>query len=373
MVLASHVPTYAQTKASEDRPAQKAGYVLAEKSDVPIMQVLTGRAVSKNRTQVRPRVGGVINEVLYTPGTSVDEGTALFSIDPVTYEIALAVAKANVERSTADLNSAKAAFDRAESLRGSVTSKAAIEATEATLLKAKASLGESEANFRLAETQLQWTTVRAPISGIIDVSAVAIGDLVTANQANALAEIVQSDPIYIDLTEPYQMRVRLQDRASSGEITLTEPKLAIILENGRRVEGTAKLLSTSASVSTTTGSHVLRFEMPNPERAVMPGMFLKAELTVAKTEAFLVPQRATTRERDGTLVAWVDDDGQARKRKLVESGTLGNNWIVSQGLKTGDRLLIDGTSRIRDGQKVEAVLAFIDEQGVVRDVAQKSN
>jgi membrane fusion protein (multidrug efflux system) len=375
IMVSAHCQSFAQAPGGGkgEQPPQKAGFIVVEKTVVPVTQTLTGRAVSKNRTQVRPRVGGVINKVLYTAGTLVEEGAPLFSIDPVTYEIAVSVAQANVERTRADFESANASFERAQSLQGAVTSKAVREQAEAAMLKAKASMNESEANLRLAETQLEWTTVRAPISGIVDVAAVATGDLVTASQATTLAEIVQTDPVYVDLTEPYPVRQRLQEREAKGEVTLADPELSIILDNGRRVDGDATLLSTSASVSTTTGSRMLRFEMPNEKGFVAPGMFLQAELTLGKTEAILVPQRATTRERDGSLFAWVDDNGQARKRKLVESGTFQTNWVVLSGLEVGDKLLIDGTNRIRDGQKLESVQAYIDELGVVRDVASKTN
>lgn len=376
VLLTAHCPSYAQApggRGSADQAPQKAGFILLEKTEVPVTQVLTGRAVSKNRTQVRPRVGGVITTVLYTAGSFVEEGTPLFSIDPVTYEIALSVAEASVERNRADFESAKTSFDRAQSLQGSVTSKAAREQAEAAMLKAKASLSEAEANLRLAETQLEWTTVRAPISGVVDVAAIATGDLVTANQATALAEIVQTDPVYIDLTEPYPVRLRLQERERKGEVKLIEPELSIVLDDGNRVDGNAKLLSSSASVSTTTGSRTLRFEMPNPNGHIAPGMFLQAELKLGKTDAILVPQRATTRERDGSLNAWVDDNGVARKRKLQENGTYETNWVVLSGLNAGDKLLIDGINRIRDGQKLESVQAYIDELGVVRDVASKTN
>jgi membrane fusion protein (multidrug efflux system) len=376
ITLVAQCPSYAQApggKPSGEQPPQKAGYIVVEKSEVPVTQVLTGRAVSKNRTQVRPRVGGVISSVLYSPGSFVEEGTPLFAIDPVTYEIAVSVAQANVERSRADFESANASFDRAQSLQGSVTSKAAREQAEAAMLKAKASLSESEANLRLAETQLEWTTVRAPISGVVDVAAIATGDLVTASQATALAEIVQTDPVYVDLTEPYPVRLRLQERERKGEVKLIEPELSIVLDNGNRVDADAKMLSTSASVSTTTGSRTLRFEMANPQGLIAPGMFLQAELKLGRTEAVLVPQRATTRERDGTLIAWVDDNGQARKRRLQESGTYETNWVILSGVEPGEKLLIDGTNRIRDGQKLDSVQAYIDELGVVRDLASKTN
>lgn len=344
-----------------------AGYITAAKSDVPVSFVLTGRALAQNATQLRPRVGGTITEILYTPGTRVEAGTPLFAIDPLTYRVALAAAEADRSRAEADLRSAQTAFDRVSQLQGSAASRAAFDEAEAALLKAKASLGEAEANLDLARARLDWTTVRAPITGIVGVPQVAVGDLVTDSQSAPLAEIVQIDPIHVDLTEPYPTRLRIDRRAEEGEIALQEPVLTLVLDDGRRIEGRARLVSSAATVSTTTGTRLLRFEVTNPEGLIAPGMFLHGDLVVGRTSAFLIPQRATQRERDGTLTAWLEVAGKATKRALTESGTHGNAWVVQSGLEQGDRVLVDGTNNLREGQAIAPVPVEIDGMGVVRD------
>ena len=351
-----------------DAPPRPAGYVTLSMESVPVRSVLTGRAVAPNATQLRPRVGGVITEILYSPGAQVAVGDPLFTIDPLTYLTALASAEATLARAEASLTSAQSAYDRALRLRQSSTaSQAAFETAETALLTAQASRKEAEAALTLARAQADWTTIRSPIAGIIGTAQVAIGDLVTANQANALAEIVQINPILIDLTEPYPTRLRIEGRAARGEIVMGEPDLTLILDDGQRIEGAAKLLSSGATVSTTTGTRLLRFEVPNPNGRISPGMFLRAELTLGSQQALLVPQRATTRERDGSLTAWVAEDNIARKRTLIDEGTWGNAWVVRGGLKPDEMLLVDGTTNLRDGAKLAPVLAEIDPQGVVRD------
>jgi membrane fusion protein (multidrug efflux system) len=351
-----------------------AGYMVVEETDVAVRYRLTGRAVSLNDTQLRPRVGGAITAILYTPGGVVQAGDPLFAIDPLTYEAALASATATRQGAEADLSAARTAFDRAERLRAaSATSEANWETAHVTLLKAEATLARAQADEDLARAQLGWTTVRAPIAGVISVPKVALGDLVTQNQGDPLADIVQIDPIYLDLSEPYSERLRIEGRAARGEITLTEPGLALLLGDGRRIDSVAKLVSTGATVSQTTGTRLLRFELANPRGVIAPGLFLHAELAVGTQRAILVPQRATARQRDGTLTAWVTVGGKAERRKLTEVGTDGNAWIVTGGLAAGDWVLIDGTSNLRDGQEVAPVPAEIDENGVVQDIRPAGN
>lgn len=362
----SALPAAAQTTPA----VPKTGYVVLSSSDVPVTLTLTGRAVALSTTQIRPRVGGTITAIPYTPGSHVEAGTPLFEIDPLTYEIAVSVAEASLARIKADLVTAEQNFERAERLQGSATSRTAFEQAEAALLKARASLGESEANLRLARAQLDWTVIRAPISGTVGVADVAVGDLLTQNQATSLTEIVQSDPILVDLTEPYPTRLRIEAAAARGEVNLQEPALTLVLDGGQRIEGAAKLVSTGATVSTTTGTRRLRFEVKNPGRIMAPGMFLHAELELGSSKAILVPQRAAQRERDGTLATWVAVDGKAVKRLLVERGTHGNDWVIISGVSEGDKLLVDGLNGLRDGQGIEPVAVEIDDMGVVRDLPQ---
>lgn len=373
VIVATAVPAAAQQQGAAPQAPAKAGYMEATSSTVPVTITLTGRALAQNATQVRPRVGGALTAILYAPGTRVTAGTPLFSIDPLTYEVALAAAEAERTRAEADYTSAKLAFDRADRLQGSATSRSSFEDAQAVLLKAQATLGAAEASLKLAKAQLDWTTIRAPLTGTVGVPQVSVGDLVTQNQSEALAEIVQVDPIHVDLTEPYPTRLRIEARAAAGEVTMTDPQLTLILDDGRRVEGAAKLVSTGATISTTTGTRILRFEVANADRLIAPGMFLHGELQVGQTTAFLVPQRAAQRQRDGSLTVWLAVDGKAKKQVVVEAGTHGNAWVVMSGLKTGDRILIDGTTNLRDGQAVEPVPATIDENGVVQDTAAAGN
>lgn len=373
LILISCLPAgaMAQQGPAQALPGAPAtvGYMEMATADVPVMQVLTGRAVAPTATQLRPRVSGELTAILYTPGTRVEAGTPLFSIDPLTYRTALAAAEASMARAAADLQAAEVNFNRISALRGSATSQAALDEAETQLLKAKATAAEAGAQAELARAQLDWTTVRAPVAGIVGVPLVSLGDLLTQGQAQALAEIVQIDPIHIDLSEPYPARLRIEGRVARGEVTLLDPELTLVLEGGHRVESGARLISSGATVSATTGTRILRFEAANPGGLIAPGMFLQAELTLGVQRAILVPQRATMRERDGRLSAWVAVGGKAEKRFLSEAGTSDSSWVVLGGLSDGDQLLMDGTSTIREGQEVNPVLVLIDAAGVVRDAS----
>lgn len=348
------------------------GYIEVEAAEVPVRQILTGRAVAKNATQLRPRVGGEIIAILYNPGVMVEAGTPLFRIDPLTYQAELASAEANLASAAAELQASEAAFERMASLRSSAaTSQAAYDTAEAALLKARASHAAAEAKVNLAKAQLDWTTVRAPISGLVGVAQVSLGDLVTQGQSQPLTEIVQIDPIQIDLSEPYQVRLRVEARAERGEVTLDAPEMALVVEGGAKLEGRARLVSSAATVSATTGTRTIRFEMDNPEGRIAPGMFVQAELTLGRERAVLVPQRATERARDGRLSAWVAKDGKAEKRWLTETGTSGSSWVVQAGIEAGDWLLMDGITKLREGMEISPVPVFIDDEGVVRDAAGK--
>ncbi|MCL4067564.1 efflux RND transporter periplasmic adaptor subunit [Pseudomonas sp. GX19020] len=359
-------PAMAQETPS---PPPKAGYVVLERASVPVQQLLTGRAVARSATQLRPRVGGEITAILYTPGAQVEAGTPLFTIDPLTYRAALASAEASLARASADLKAAETSYGRVSALRGSSASQAALDIAETDLLKAQAGLAEAESGVDLARAQLDWTTIRAPITGIVGVAQVSVGDLVTQGQAQALAEIVQVDPVLVDLSEPYQTRLAIEARAERGEIELITPELVLVLDGGRRIAGQAALVSSAATVSSSTGTRTLRFEVLNPGGMIAPGMFVQAELTLARQQAILVPQRATQRERDGRLSAWIAVDGKVTKRYLTETGTWEAAWIVQAGLEPGDWLLLDGINTMREGREITPVPVTIDAQGVVRDLA----
>lgn len=369
-VIAPQAIAQQAAASAQEAPPAPAGYMVLGESEVPVRLDLTGRAVASNVTRLRPRVGGMIAEILYAPGTMVKTGDPLFTIDPLTYETALASATATREGAEATVTNARTTHERARRLHeANAGSEAALEDATVALQRAEAALAAAGAAERLARAQLDWTTVRAPFAGIIGVAAVAIGDLVTANQSDPLAEIVATDPILIDLGEPYAARLRIEARIAAGEVVPVSPELTLTLEDGRRVTGKARLVNAGATVSPTTGTRVLRFELDNSDSLIAPGSFVHAELVLGRERAILVPQRATQRERDGTLTAWIARDGKAEQRKLTETGTEGNAWVVTAGLAPGDWLLIDGTDTLREGAAVAPVAATIDADGVVRDTA----
>lgn len=355
------------------------GVMVLETATVPVSTTLPGRAVSANAALIRPRVGGIITQILFTPGARVEVGAPLFQLDPLQYQAALATAEARLARARAALPVAETAYDRAKALAATeATSRSALQSAEAEALKARADVAEAEADLRLAQAELSWTTITAPVSGVIGVPLAAVGDVVTANQAAALAELVQLDPIYVDVTEPSVSAMRMAERVARGEVTPRAPELRLMLENGRPHDAPGRLVSPTATVSPTTGTRLLRFTVPNPDGTILPGMFLRGDLALGETRAILVPQRATERAPDGSLTAFFVEEGRARKRVLVELGTHDNAWIVQTGAGPGDVLVVDGLNTLRDGAEVTTVPVAIDPLGVVRgaattDAARKVN
>lgn len=353
------------------RGPAEVGVMTLQTGVVPVSVTLPGRAVAHAATAIRPRVGGIITEILYTPGTQVTAGAPLFRIDPLTYEAALVSARAALARSEAQLPVAEAALSRAQKLEGAASTTATLDAARAAALAARADVDEARAQLNLAEAQLSWTEVKAPIPGIIGVAAVSVGDLVTASQSDALAELVQIDPIYVDVTEPSVNGLRLAERIAKGELRATDAaRLRLTLEDGTPYAPPGELIAPAPTVSATTATRSLRFRFPNPDGRILPGMFLRGDLEQGMIDAILVPQRATSRAPDGSLNAWVAEGGKARARKLVAAGTHGNSWVVTAGVTAGETLLVDGTTNLREGDEVKPLPVTIDALGVVRNVDQ---
>lgn len=371
-VLAALVALLPVSAGAQMRPGGPVtvGVMVLETATVPVSTTLPGRAVSANAALIRPRVGGIITQILFTPGARVEAGAPLVQLDPLQYEAALVTAQARLARARAALPVAETAFDRARALAATAaTSQSALQSAEAEALKARADVAEAEADLHLAQAQLSWTTITAPVAGVIGVPLAAVGDVVTANQAAALAEVVQLDPIHVDVTEPVVSAMRLAEQVARGEVTRRAPELWLTLENGQPHDTPGQLISPTATVSPTTGTRMLRFSVANPDGTILPGMFLRGDLALGDTSAVLVPQRATERAPDGSLTAYFVEEGRARKRVLVEAGTHDNAWILRSGAVPGDVLVVDGLNTLRDGAEVTTVPVAIDALGVVRDTA----
>ena len=345
------------------------GVVEMTLQEVPRVVTSPGRAVAFQEVEVRPRVGGVIEEILYTPGQSLDVGDPLFRIDDASYLAAVATARANVATAEANLPVMQAAYDRAEQLSGRGFTEAEVEAARASLAEAQATLDSTRAALAFAETELSWTTLKSPIAGRADVATVSVGDLVTAGQTDALTTIVRSDPIYVDMMEASARILSFRKGIAEGTLKQNDVLQATLtMENGDVFRGTGQMVTPGNDVSTTTGTVTIRFVFDNPEHVIIPGMFVRGEVTLGTMQSFLVPQRAATRGNSGQLTAYiVGEDGTAEQVVLEDDGSYQNAWIVREGLSEGDRLIVDGLSSLRPGQAVTPVAAIIDEDGISRD------
>lgn len=342
-------------------------------TDVPVSTTMPGRAVAKEQTEIRPRVEGVIKEISYTPGKHVQEGDLLFRLDSETYEAALASAEAALDSAKATLSTAQASYDRTAKLEGVGASTSDLESAQAALAQAKASVKSAEANLQQAQLDLDRVEIRSPISGIPDVPVYSVGSLVTANQSDALTTVTRLNPIYVDVSESSARRMRIGELFDDGALTQgKELDVVLTLENGEVYDRKGTLVSPGVIVSTTTGSIDSRFEFDNPERKIFPGQFLRAEVVFGTTRGILVPQRATTRQSDGSLTAFIAEDGTAHQVTLSYNGTADNSWIVTDGVEVGDKIILDGLSNLRDGSEITTVPVTINAAGVVEDVANKT-
>ncbi|WP_423209711.1 efflux RND transporter periplasmic adaptor subunit [Paracoccus yeei] len=348
---------------------RQVGVVSVKAESVPLVSTLPGRAVARDAVDIRPRVDGFVTEVLYKPGQPIKAGDPMFRIDPTTYEAAVEEARANLASAKAAVPQAEAAYERSRKLQDSGSTRADLEEALATLEQARASVSAAEAALRMAEAELSWTTITSPLDGLPSVAAVSPGDLVTAGQSDALATVTQLDPIDVDMYEPSARLQRIRDRVESGQITRNETlKAQLTLENGVTYAATGEMVAPGYTVSTSTGAIDFRFRFDNAERRILPGMFVRGTIEIGRIQAFLVPQMATTRSRDGTLSAWVAEDGKAARRVLTEEGVHQNSWIVTEGLQDGDALIVNGTTGLAEGAEIVATPAVIDENGVVRDL-----
>jgi membrane fusion protein (multidrug efflux system) len=365
--------TLAGTAQAQQPPAdagpRQVGVLRVESRPVPLIVTLPGRAVATDSVAIRPRVDGFVAEVLYRPGQPIAAGTPMFRIDATTYEAEEDQARANLASAKAAVPQTEAAYERMRQLQGSAASRSSLEEAQAAMEQARAAEKAAEAALKLAETRLSWTTITSPLDGLPSVADVSPGDLVTAGQSDALATVTQLDPIDVDMYEPSARLQRMRERVETGEIQRSDSlKAQLTLENGTSYDAKGEMVSPGYSVSTSTGAIDFRFRFENGERRILPGMFVRGRIEIGSIEAVLVPQMAATRSRDGSLTAWVAQDGKAVKRLLTEEGVHQNSWIVTAGLASGDTLIVNGSTGLTEGAEVSAVPVEIGEQGVVRDL-----
>lgn len=309
--------------------------------------------------QVRPQVSGLILKRLFEEGHQVQAGDSLYQIDPAPFQAALAQAQASLARAEAELANQQAKLKRYQALRQSgAVSQQEYDQTVASQLQAKADVKTAQAQLQTATLNLQYSQVRAPITGKISRSLVTVGALVNANQTDALATITQLDPIYADFQLSSRELASLKLRQQSGALqqTASAKQVQLIDELGQRWPTAGELLFTEVQVDPSTGTVVLRAKFANPEGKLLPGAFVQVQFTEGQqADAILVPQHAVSRNSKGEPVVYVvNAEQKVEQRTLTVNRSVDHQWLVESGLQAGDQLIIDGVQRIRPGMAVHA-------------------
>ncbi|MBH3415645.1 solvent efflux RND transporter periplasmic adaptor subunit SrpA [Pseudomonas putida] len=310
---------------------------------------LPGRTSAYRVAEVRPQVSGILEKRSFVEGAEVKLGQQLYQIDPRTYEARLRRAEAN--RTTAE-NLAR----RYETLlQTKAVSKQQYD-------DALAAWKQAEADYQVARIDVQYTRVLSPISGRIGRSAVTEGALVTNGQAQSLATVTQLDPIYVDVTQPITKLLGLQKALESGRLQNSgenQSHVSLSLDDGSAYPLPGVLKFSEVSVDPTTGSVTLRAEFPNPDRKLLPGMFVHALLKEGVQQAaILVPQQAISRDTRGVPTVWVvKSDNTVESREVETLRTVGNAWLIGKGVNAGERIITEGVQRVRSGIAVNAVEA----------------
>ena len=319
---------------------------------------LAGRIASFQVAEVRPQVGGILQQRLFTEGADVKAGQALYQIDPATYEAALDSAQAALMKAEANVTPARLKAERfRELLAIKAVSMQEFDVAQAAVKLAGADVAVNRAAVKTARINLEYTKVRSPISGRIGKSAFTPGALVTANQAQALTSVRQLDPVYVDITQSSQDLLRLRAQFTNGELrsAAEEAPVRLKLENGAMYPHEGRLQFTDVSVDESTGMVSLRALFPNPEHILLPGMYVRAVIAEGVDEnALLVPQRALRRDPKGQASVLLVDGGGKVDVRLVDVGrTVGDSWQVLSGLKPGDRVIVEGGQNVRPGMSVK--------------------
>ncbi|MET3711344.1 membrane fusion protein (multidrug efflux system) [Sphingomonas trueperi] len=331
-------------------------YVVVQQQAVPLTSELPGRLSPYESSDVRPQVNGLILERLFTEGDMVRQGQPLYRIDPAPYRAAVASARAALTRAQATIATSEALARRyGELVKINAISKQEAENAVASAAQARADVAAQRAALTTAEIDLARTTIRAPISGKIGRSVFTTGALVSASQANALTTIQRLDPIYVDIQQSSTDILKLRQSIMAGQVARDgKAKVAVTLEDGSAYGPQGTLRFADVTVDETTGSQVIRALFPNPNGLLLPGMFVRARLVEGTQQnAMLVPQRAVSRdERGNPTVLIVGAENKIEPRPIQTSRTAGDSWIVTSGLKPGDKVIVEGAMMLRPGMPV---------------------
>ena len=345
-----------QGGSAQGMPPASVTVVTLHEQPVTLIRELPGRTSAFRVAEVRPQVSGIVQRQLFKEGATVKAGEALYQLDDATYRADYAVAKANVARAEATLVAARLRAERtAELVKTGVVSKPDNDNAVAALGQADADLAASRASLDAAGVQLAHARITSPITGRIGKSAVTEGALVKAEQDAPLATVQQLDPMYVDVTQSSAEFVQLRRELAAG--TLQEHDslpVAILLEDGSRYSHDGTLEFSDVSVDPGTGSYLLRIKAPNPDRLLLPGMYVRALVgNGVRPRGILVPQQGIARDPRGSATALVvGKDNKVELREVKTNRTIGDKWLVDSGLAAGDRVIVEGLQKVQPGAPV---------------------
>lgn len=359
-LLASCASGETERGGGRDGQPVQVGYVVIQPSSVPIENSLPGRVAAFQISEVRPQVSGVILRRLFAEGSVVRQGQTLYQIDPSIYQAQVAQASANLQSARASAEAATARAERYKPLAEmEAVSKQDYTDALAQARQANAAIAQNNALLRTAQINLRYTRVPAPISGRIGLSTFTEGALVTANQAESLTTITRLDPVYVDIQQSAPDLLALRRSLTRGGTVPTTAQVRLTLPDGSDYGYTGTIQFTEVVVNADTGSVTLRARIPNPQSILLPGMFVTAKLAQAiNTTAYLVPQQAVARDPKGNATLWVVGPGNtAVQRTVVAERTEGPNWVVTQGLAAGEKVITQGVGSLREGARIKPVPA----------------
>jgi membrane fusion protein (multidrug efflux system) len=336
------------------------GYVVAQAANAPIVQDLPGRVAAFQISDVRPQVSGVILRRLFKEGAIVHQGQTLYQIDPSLYHAAAAQASANLQSARASAQAANALATRYKPL---AQMQAVAQQDYTTALSqarmANANIAQNAAALRTAQINVRFTSVPAPITGRVGLSAFTEGALVTSGQTNALTTITRLDPVFVDIQQSAADLLSLRRSLAQGGVQPTTAQVRLLLPDGTDYGVTGTVEFSQVIVDPNTGTVTLRASFPNPDNILLPGMFVKARFAQAiDTQAILVPEQALSRDPLGNATVWiVGRTNKAVQKTVIADRTQGANWVVTSGLQPGDKIITQGTGNLRPNETVQPVSA----------------
>jgi len=346
--------------AASASPPTPVGVIVVSEQPVTLAAELPGRTTPYETSDVRPQVDGIIRARLFTEGDYVRQGQPLYRIDPVTYEARVASARAALAHAQASTIGAEGQVRRYEELlKHDFVSRQNYDDALAAAGAARADVKAQSAALRSAQIDLDRTVIRAPISGRIGRSLYTTGALVKAAQDNALTTIQRLDPIYVDIQQSSEDLLRLREQTIAGQVSSDRAPVRLKLETGSMYPLVGTLSFADVTVDQATGSQTIRAVFPNPQHLLLPGMFVRGELSQGvQARGILVPQRAVGRdERGRPTVIVVGSKNMAELRVISADRTVGENWLVASGLKAGDRVVVDAGPLVRPGIPVKPRLS----------------